>query len=213
MTSLSLNSVRPGCRPGGVGITPALLSAGLPVDAVLCVRPVFTAFPRSPLSPSDGAALAGCHSHRISLSLFSSLQGRPFPRGAGQRGRRRDVLQQGKPVAAGHSVAWMHCESCLNILCFLLQKRTWESNKNDIRICRMKGKHEVRRSNGSSGSSSTAKSHSSILRTSHRQNFISVLKFHRVDSISPPSFHKSINAPSFKRSKIPGGKVSARGCF
>lgn len=25
-----------------------------------------------------------------------------------------------------------------------LQKRTWESNKNDIRICRMKGKHEVR---------------------------------------------------------------------
>ncbi len=25
----------------------------------------------------------------------------------------------------------------------LLQKRTWESNKNDIRICRMKGKHEV----------------------------------------------------------------------
>ncbi|KTG36363.1 hypothetical protein cypCar_00004722 [Cyprinus carpio] len=24
----------------------------------------------------------------------------------------------------------------------LLQKRTWESNKNDIRICRMKGKHE-----------------------------------------------------------------------
>lgn len=26
---------------------------------------------------------------------------------------------------------------------FLLQKRTWESNKNDIRVCRMKGKHEV----------------------------------------------------------------------
>ena len=26
---------------------------------------------------------------------------------------------------------------------FLRQKRTWESNKNDIRVCRMKGKHEV----------------------------------------------------------------------
>lgn len=26
---------------------------------------------------------------------------------------------------------------------FLFQKRTWESNKNDIRVCRMKGKHEV----------------------------------------------------------------------
>lgn len=29
---------------------------------------------------------------------------------------------------------------------FLLQKRTWESNKNDIRVCRMKGKHEVKAS-------------------------------------------------------------------
>lgn len=29
---------------------------------------------------------------------------------------------------------------------FLWQKRTWESNKNDIRVCRMKGKHEVQRS-------------------------------------------------------------------
>ncbi|XP_062416562.1 semaphorin-6B [Pungitius pungitius] len=28
---------------------------------------------------------------------------------------------------------------------FYSKKRTWESNKNDIRICRMKGKHEVRR--------------------------------------------------------------------
>ncbi|TWW57833.1 hypothetical protein D4764_07G0005520 [Takifugu flavidus] len=27
---------------------------------------------------------------------------------------------------------------------FYSKKRTWESNKNDIRICRMKGKHEVR---------------------------------------------------------------------
>ncbi|MEQ2291909.1 hypothetical protein AMECASPLE_017693, partial [Ameca splendens] len=25
---------------------------------------------------------------------------------------------------------------------FYSKKRTWESNKNDIRICRMKGKHE-----------------------------------------------------------------------
>ncbi|KAK5931063.1 hypothetical protein CgunFtcFv8_027245 [Champsocephalus gunnari] len=29
---------------------------------------------------------------------------------------------------------------------FYSKKRTWESNKNDIRICRMKGKHEVRQS-------------------------------------------------------------------
>ncbi|KAF3858416.1 hypothetical protein F7725_011617 [Dissostichus mawsoni] len=27
---------------------------------------------------------------------------------------------------------------------FYSKKRTWESNKNDIRVCRMKGKHEVR---------------------------------------------------------------------
>jgi len=27
---------------------------------------------------------------------------------------------------------------------YTLQKRTWESNKNDIRVCRMKGKHEVK---------------------------------------------------------------------
>lgn len=27
--------------------------------------------------------------------------------------------------------------------CIFFQKRTWESNKNDIRVCRMKGKHEV----------------------------------------------------------------------
>lgn len=110
MTSLSLNSARPGCRAGGVGITPALLSAGLPVDPVLCVRPVFTAFPRSPPQPFRWCSVGRLPlSPHLSLSLFSSLQGRPFPRGAGQRGGRRDVLQQGKPVAAGHSVAWMHC--------------------------------------------------------------------------------------------------------
>lgn len=37
----------------------------------------------------------------------------------------------------------------IKVLChlsFLLQKRTWESNKNDIRVCRMKGKHEVKAS-------------------------------------------------------------------
>lgn len=35
----------------------------------------------------------------------------------------------------------MNSHSLLKFL--LLQKRAWESNKNDIRICRMKGKHEV----------------------------------------------------------------------
>lgn len=33
----------------------------------------------------------------------------------------------------------------IKVFC-LLQKRTWESNKNDIRVCRMKGKHEVKAS-------------------------------------------------------------------
>lgn len=40
------------------------------------------------------------------------------------------------------------CGAYLNMFFFYYishgQKRTWESNKNDIRICRMKGKHEVR---------------------------------------------------------------------
>lgn len=41
------------------------------------------------------------------------------------------------------------CGAYLNMFFFFFhfsygQKRTWESNKNDIRICRMKGKHEVR---------------------------------------------------------------------
>ncbi|GAA6072146.1 semaphorin-6B, partial [Tachysurus ichikawai] len=27
---------------------------------------------------------------------------------------------------------------------FYSKKRTWESNKNDIKICKMKGKHEKR---------------------------------------------------------------------
>lgn len=31
----------------------------------------------------------------------------------------------------------------LTVVNFFWQKRTWESNKNDIRVCRMKGKHEV----------------------------------------------------------------------
>lgn len=68
MTSLSLNAVRPGCRPGGAGITPALLSAGLPVDPVLCVRPVFTAFPRSPPQP-----FRWCSVGRLPLSPHLSL--------------------------------------------------------------------------------------------------------------------------------------------
>lgn len=61
------------------------------------VKLVFTVFSVQCLAfPSalDSAALADCHSYRISLSC--SLQGWPFPCGVGQRCGRWDVLQQGK---------------------------------------------------------------------------------------------------------------------
>lgn len=131
MTSLSLNAVRPGCRPGGVGISPALLSAGLPVDPVLCVRPVFTAFPRSPppLGPSDGAALAGCHSHRISLSLSAPLSRDDLFR-VELDSVAGDEMFYSKVSRSQLDTAWRGCtaefplgplegcDSCLNILCF-----------------------------------------------------------------------------------------------
>lgn len=75
--------------------------------------------------------------------------------GAGQHGRWWDVLQQGKICVCTHT----HTHTpkhvidsvCMNAQqtycdCVSSQKRTWESNKNDIRVCRMKGKHEVKSS-------------------------------------------------------------------
>lgn len=84
----------------------------------------------------------------LSLSVFR-LQRWPFPSGVGQCCGRGDVLQQGEHESGRPWQQWMHCGNYRyteekHVAGCDLQKRTWESNKNDIRICRMKGKHEVR---------------------------------------------------------------------
>lgn len=80
--------------------------------------------------------------HLVFAQIFGVfLQRWPVQSRAGQHGRRRDVLQQGETYSQR-----THAQQDKSILTpsFVLQKRTWDSNKNDIRVCRMKGKHEVK---------------------------------------------------------------------
>lgn len=117
------------------------------IKPVLCLQPCF---PCSACS-SGNSVLAPSH-WLTSLSLFR-LQGWPFPSGVGQRCGRWDVLQQGEHDSGRPAFTALRWRHCLEMIIWYgekhavgcdLQKRTWESNKNDIRICRMKGKHEVR---------------------------------------------------------------------
>lgn len=78
---------------------PGFLSAGLHVSPVLCEARLhgFAFAPPQTLRWCSLGTLP-LSPHLSHSSLCSSLQGRPFPRGAGQRGGRWDVLQQGKPL-------------------------------------------------------------------------------------------------------------------
>lgn len=140
-------------------MTHVFLAVGLHDDPAPCEARLH-GFPSLQPRPSDGAALAGCHSHHSHPPSFSLLlsPGTTFSAwswtawremrcstaryaGQGCAQRAEDAPQIFPRLPFGGTQMPIVSE---RFVLLFLQKRTWESNKNDIRICRMKGKHEVR---------------------------------------------------------------------